>query len=107
MIILKSKKELDLMRQAGRINAQVLETVREAVRPGITTIELNAVAEQVQVRLGAEPVFKGYTYGDKKPPFPTTITACINEELVHGIPGSRQLQEGDLLSIDCASRYQG
>jgi len=107
MIVLKSQKELELMRQAGRINAEVLQTIREAVHPGVTTGELNKVAERVQTKLKVEPVFKGYTFGNQKPPFPTTITACINEELVHGIPGPRRLQEGDLLSVDCASRYQG
>lgn len=106
MIVLKSKKELELMRTAGQINAQVLQAVREAVRPGVTTAELNKVAEQTQARLDVLPVFKGYTFGGKKPPYPTTITACINEELVHGIPSTRRLQEGDVLSIDCASRYQ-
>lgn len=95
------------MRTAGRINAQVLQAVREAVRPGVTTAELNKIAEQAQAKLKVLPVFKGYTFGSKKPPYPTTITACINEELVHGIPSMRRLQEGDLLSIDCASRYQG
>ena len=107
MIVLKSRKELELMRQAGRINAEVLQVVREAVYPGVTTGELNAVAERAQVKLKAEPVFKGYTFGNRKPPFPTTITTCINEELVHGIPGTRRLQVGDLLSVDCASSYQG
>lgn len=107
MIVLKSKKELELMRIAGQMNARVLQAVREVVRPGVTTAELNAVAEQKQAELGVLPVFKGYTFGDRKPPFPTTITTCINEELVHGLPGSRRLKEGDVLSVDCASRYQG
>ena len=107
MIVLKSKKELELMRIAGRINAQVLQAVREVVQPGVTTAELNAVAERKQAELEALPVFKGYTFSNRKPPFPTTITTCVNEELVHGIPGKRRLQEGDVLSVDCASRYQG
>ena len=107
MIVLKSKKELALRRIAGQINAQVLQAIREVIRPGVTTAELNAVAERKQAELDALPVFKGYTFGNRKPPFPTTITACINEELVHGIPGNRRLKEGDVLSVDCASRYQG
>lgn len=107
MIILKSDEELNIMREAGRINARVLEAIQEAARPGITTAELNAVAERVQEQHDARPVFKGYTFGNGKPPFPGTITACVNEELVHGIPGTRHLREGDLLTVDCGSRYQG
>lgn len=108
MIILKSKAEIDIMRQAGRINARVLEAVREAAKPGVTTAELNDVAERVQARHGAEPVFKGYTFSRDVPPFPGTITVCINDELVHGIPDRhRRLCEGDLVSIDCGSFYQG
>lgn len=95
------------MREAGRINARVLEALREAARPGVTTAALDYLAERVLEQHGAQPVFKGYTFGNGKPPFPGTITACINEELVHGIPGSRVLEEGDLLTVDCGSLYKG
>lgn len=107
MIVLKSADEIRTMREAGRITARVLDTVREAAQPGITTVELNYLAERVLEEHGAEPVFKGYTFGNGTPPFPGTITACINEELVHGIPGPRVLQEGDLLTVDCGSLYEG
>ena len=107
MIVLKSRAELDLMREAGRITARVLEAIREAARPGVTTAELNFLAEKILERHDAKPVFKGYTFGNGMPPFPGTITACVNEELVHGIPGARRLEEGDLLTVDCGSRYQG
>src|SRR5690606_41796054 len=73
-----------------------------ARRSSDLTAELNKVAEHAQARLYVLPVFKGYTFSGKKPPYPTTITSCINEELVHGIPSTRRLQEGDVLSIDCA-----
>jgi methionyl aminopeptidase len=107
MIVLKSRSEISLMREAGRITARVLEAIREAARPGVTTAELDALAERLLEEHGARPVFKGYSFDDNgTPPFPGTITACVNEELVHGIPGSRTLKEGDLLSVDCGSLYQ-
>lgn len=107
MIVLKSSDEIRIMRQAGRITARVLETIREAARPGVTTVELNYLAEQILEEHGARPVFKGYTFGNGTPPFPGTITACVNEELVHGIPGPRVLEKGDLLTVDCGSLYEG
>ena len=108
MIILKSKSEQKIMRDAGRINAHVLETVRLAIKPGITTMELNRIAEKELKKHQAKSVFKGYSFGGKLPPYPTAINACINEELVHGIPNRRRrLQEGDIISIDCGTLYKG
>lgn len=107
MIVLKSKSEIKIMREAGRINARVLAEIREAVKPGVTTAKLDAIAEKVQKKHDAESVFKGYSFGGQLPPFPTTITACINDELVHGFPRKEPLKDGDLLSIDCASLYNG
>jgi len=104
-IILKSPQEIAIMREAGRINALALQAVREAARPGVTTAELDAIAEEVIRSHGAEPAFKGYP---GPYPYPATITASINEELVHGIPSDkRKLREGDLLSIDCGTIYKG
>lgn len=107
MIVLKSDEEIRRMREAGRLTARVLQAIGEAARPGVTTAELNFLAEQILEQHGARPVFKGYTFGNGMPPFPATITACVNAELVHGIPGSRQLQEGDLLTVDCGCLYEG
>jgi methionyl aminopeptidase len=107
MIILKSAAELATMREAGRIVARVLEAIREAARPGVTTGELDALAERILAQHGAEPVFKGYTFSPDIPPFPGAITASVNEELVHGIPGSRRLKEGDLFTADCGCLYNG
>jgi len=107
MIVLKSDEEIRLMREAGRITARVLQAIRDAARPGVSTAELNFLAEKILEQHGAQPVFKGYSFGNGMPPFPATITACLNEELVHGIPGSRFLRDGDLLTIDCGSRYEG
>jgi methionyl aminopeptidase len=108
MVVLKTDEELALMRQAGRIVAEVLELLRERVQPGLTTLELDALAEKEIRRRGAIPSFKGYPNnmpGGK--PFPATICASINEELVHGIPDGRLLREGDIVSIDCGAIHQG
>jgi methionyl aminopeptidase len=105
-ILIKSARDIEAMRDAGKINAEALRAVAEAVRPGVTTAELDRVARQVLDRHGAAPAFLGYPPGSRHP-FPATITASINEELVHGIPGSRVLKEGDIISIDCGTVYRG
>ena len=103
-IHLKSPAELQLMREAGRINATVHATVRELLKPGVSTYELNAAAEEVLKKHGCFSPFKGYG----NPPFPTSITVSINQELVHGIPSkSRKLKTGDIVSIDCGTVYEG
>jgi methionyl aminopeptidase len=108
-VVLKSKEEIALMRQAGRIVALVLDEVRRHTRPGVTTEELNLIAEGVLKRHNAQPVFKGYpNQREGLPPFPKTITACINQELVHGIPNKKRvLQDGDIFSVDCGAYYKG
>lgn len=103
-ISIKSENELALMREAGKLNAKTLEAVREAVRPGVTTAELDKIAESMIRENSAEPVFKGYP---GPYPFPATLTICINEELVHGIPSDRVLKSGDIVSIDCGTYYKG
>ena len=97
------------MRQAGKIVAKALDEVRRYTRPGVSTAELNKIAEEVLKRHEAIPVFKGYpNQHEGGPPFPATITACINEELVHGIPSNgRILNEGDIFSVDCGAYYKG
>ena len=108
-IILKSKEEIELMRQAGKIVARVLEEIRRYTRPGVTTARLNKVAEDALRLYNATPVFKGYpNQRQGLPPFPAAITACINNELVHGIPSkNRVLREGDIFSVDCGAYYKG
>lgn len=92
------------MREAGRINASVLAAVKERLKPGVSTYDLNAAAEVVLRKHGCVSPFKGYGH----PPFPTSITVSINQELVHGIPSkSRKLKAGDIVSIDCGTIYQG
>jgi len=103
-IHLKSPAELQIMREAGRINARVLAAVREHLKPGVSTADLNAAAEEVLRKHGCISPFKGYGH----PPFPTSITVSINQELVHGIPSrTRKLKAGDIVSIDCGTVYEG
>lgn len=92
------------MREAGRINALALNAVREAIQPGVTTAYLDEIAEAVLRDHGATPAFLGYP---GPTPYPATINACINEEMVHGIPTNREIQEGDLVSIDCGTVFEG
>ncbi len=106
MIHIKSESELKKMRRAGRIVAEVLERMRERVAPGVTTAELDALAEETIRGHNAIPSFKGYPPGSPHP-FPASICASVNEELVHGIPGPRVLQEGDIISIDVGAIYEG
>jgi methionyl aminopeptidase len=94
------------MRRAARIVAQVLQVMRERVAPGVTTAELDEWAGAVIQKYDAIPSFKGYPPGSAHP-FPARICASINEELVHGIPGSRVLQEGDIISIDVGAILDG
>ena len=103
---IKKPEEIVLMREAGRIVARTHEALREAVRPGVTTAELDKIAETVIRDHGATPAFLGYPK-QGAPDFPGTITASINEELVHGIPGSRVLQEGDIISLDTGCHHKG
>jgi methionyl aminopeptidase len=102
MITLKSVRELALMRKAGRIVAEVLAAIQEAVAPGVTTGALEAIAEEIIVgKYGAIPSFKGYRG------FPGMVCASVNEEIVHGIPGRRVLNEGDIVSVDVGVIYRG
>ena len=105
-ISVKSPKELDLMRQAGRVVVQAKDRLMENIAPGITTRELDRIAEEEITRLGALSSFKGYT-GLGAPPFPGTICASLNEEIVHGIPGDKVLREGDILSVDIGAIVGG
>ncbi len=95
------------MREAGRIVAHVHEALREAVRPGVNTWELDRVAAKVLAQHNAKAAFLGYPPGSEHP-FPATITVCINEELVHGIPSKQRiLEEGDIISLDVGAIYKG
>ncbi len=95
---LKSKDDVACMRRAGAIVAEVLQRLREEVRPGVTTLELDRIAEEITRKRGALPAFKGYRVGDRV--FPASLCVSINEEVVHGIPSSRALREGDIVGLD-------
>lgn len=107
MIVLKTREEIREMREAGRIVARVHEAMREMVRPGVTTADLNARAEAIIRAHGAEPTFLGYPHSGKND-YPASICTSINEELVHGIPSSeRWLEAGDIISIDVGATFRG
>lgn len=101
MIITKTQREIDIMREAGRIVALTHDELKKHIKPGITTKELDTIAEEVILRHGATPSFKGYNG------FPGSICASVNEQLVHGIPGSKVLKDGDIISIDIGAYYKG
>lgn len=101
MIPIKTPDEIAIMRENNRILAQLFEFITPLVQPGITTAELDREAENFILSCGAKPAFKGYRG------FPATICASINEEVVHGFPGPRQLKEGDILSIDLGALKNG
>ena len=100
-ITIKSTRELDLMREAGRVASHTKAVLMDAIRPGITSRELDALAEREIRSLGAVPSFKGL-YG-----FPATVCASFNEEIVHGIPSRRRLEEGDIIGIDLGAVVGG
>lgn len=101
MIILKSPRELAIMQEAGRLAAQVHLELAKMIQPGVTTRDLDHLAEDLIRRAGASPTFKGY-HG-----YPASICTSINEEVVHGIPSQRKLCEGDIIAIDLGVTYQG
>ncbi|HEY8393775.1 MAG TPA: type I methionyl aminopeptidase [Thermaerobacter sp.] len=102
MVEIKSSREIEYMRRAGQIVAGVLQELARALRPGVTTAELDRLAERLIREAGGEPAFKGYQG------YPATICASINDEVVHGIPSpGRVVREGDIVSIDVGARYQG
>ncbi|HEV8484708.1 MAG TPA: type I methionyl aminopeptidase [Blastocatellia bacterium] len=101
MIIRKSKAEIEKMRSAGRIVAEVLDRLAGMVAPGITTLDLDHEADRMIRRAGAIPTFKGYNG------YPASICTSVNDEIVHGIPGKRKLRQGDIVGIDCGATYLG
>lgn len=101
MIILKSKDEIEKMRSASRVVAEVLQELRRAVRPGMSTLELDAIAERGIRGRGAIPAFKGYRG------FPNTLCVSVNEQVVHGIPSRRRLKEGDIVGLDLGAIWEG
>jgi len=105
MVTRKSRREIEKMRHAGRIVAEVLALVEAELRPGVTTGQLDRLAERHIRSSGAIPSFKGY--GHRSNPFPASLCISIDEEVVHGIPGDRTIRDGQIVSVDAGAIYEG
>ena len=98
MIVLKSEREIEVMRRANVIVAEILERLKEVVSPGMTTLDLDSMAEELTYKKNAKPAFKGYAVAGRVYPF--SLCTSVNEEVVHGMPSKRVLKEGDILGMD-------
>jgi methionyl aminopeptidase len=105
VISLKSSREIEIMRQANAIVAEVLQELKRRVAPGVTTLDLDAIAEEMTLKRNAIPAFKGYSVAGRV--YPCCLCASINEEIVHGIPSHRALREGDIIGLDYGVIYEG
>ncbi|PLX31282.1 MAG: type I methionyl aminopeptidase [Clostridiales bacterium] len=101
MVTIKTKQEIEYMKEAGKIVAEVHKLMAEVIKPGMTTMELDQIAEKKIIEMGAIPAFKGYGG------FPAAICASVNEQVVHGIPDGRVLENGDIISVDVGSKLKG
>ena len=107
MVTRKSRSEIDRMRRAGRVVAEVLDLIEAELRPGVSTAELDALAEAHIRAVGAVPSFKGYPGINPSHPFPASVCISIDNEIVHGIPGDRKLREGQVVSVDAGAIVDG
>jgi methionyl aminopeptidase len=105
MVTRKSRQEIERMRRAGRVVAEVLALVESELKPGVTTGHLDEIAERHIRKSGGIPSFKGY--GDRRNPFPASLCVSIDDEVVHGIPGGRAIREGQIVSIDAGAIVDG
>ncbi|TRZ78086.1 type I methionyl aminopeptidase [bacterium] len=106
--LIKSESEIAIMREGGKILAEVLQIVAEAVKPGITTKELDEIAEKEILKRGAKPSFKNYSYIGCESAYPASICISINDEVIHGIPRSdRVIKDGDIIGLDMGGKYKG
>jgi methionyl aminopeptidase len=105
MIFLKSAREIEIMRRANVIVAEILQDLRERIAPGVTTLELDALSEELTYKRKARPAFKGYVVAGRV--YPSSLCASVNEEVVHGIPSNRVLREGDILGLDFGVIFEG
>ncbi|MEW8955378.1 type I methionyl aminopeptidase [Clostridium sp.] len=101
MIHIKNSQEIDYMREAGRVVGETLLMFKEVIKPGMTTAEIDKIAEEFITKQGAKPSFKGYGG------FPATLCVSVNDEVVHGIPGNRVLKDGDIVTLDCGAYVNG
>lgn len=108
MIILKTEEEIEIMREGGRRHARILEEIRKAVKPGVSTWELDQLAFKLVKDGGDRPAFLGYTPAGARHPYPATLCVSVNEEIVHGIPHrERFLKEGDIVTVDLGVQHRG
>ena len=107
MIALKTDREIDKMRAAGKVVAGALRLARKMAKPGKRVLDIDRAIGRFIRNQGGKPIFKGYRIAKGVPPFPGNICASFNEEVVHGIPNVRKLQKGDILSIDCGVKLDG
>lgn len=105
MITLKSPREIEVMRRANVIVAEVLQELKRRVAPGVTTLDLDAIAEEMTLKRNAIPAFKGYSVGGRV--YPRCLCASVNDEIVHGIPSNRALRDGDIVGLDYGVIYEG
>ena len=101
MIIIKSKEEIELMKEAGRVTAQLLASLEQFIQPGMTTKEIDRYVEETIRKSGQIPAFKGYSG------YPASACISVNDQVVHGIPGKRKLLEGDIVSVDLGTICKG
>ena len=106
MTILKNTEDINKLREGGKILASVLYEAVKMVVPGVTTIELDKLAEKVIREVGGKPSFKNYKTPDDKVPYPASLCVSVNEEVVHGVPGERVLKDGDIVSLDLGMEYK-
>lgn len=107
MIEIKSRSEIELMRRSGEVLAEALRRIEEAVKPGVTTLELDRIAEEFIRSRNAIPSFKGFKHYAGGIDFPGSICASVNDEVIHGIPGLRELKDGDIISVDAGVILDG
>src|SRR6056297_867919 len=105
MVIIKTDKEIKQIKKSCQLTANTLQYITEKIKPGLKTIEIDKIAESFILKHGGKPSFKGY--GDEGNEFPSSVCISINDEIVHGIPGKRVLQEGDIVSIDIGTYLNG
>lgn len=107
MIIIKTESEIERLRKGGPILARILRAVASGVRPGITTAELDALTRTLMEKEGVKPAFLGYRPEGADRPYPAALITSVNNEVVHGIPGSRVLKEGDIIALDTGINFEG
>ena len=109
MVTIKSKREIELMREAGRVTALTHKAIEEAIKPGMTTAELDRIAEETMKKNGAISAEKGYNPGIKGvPPYPAATCISINDEVIHGVPSNKRIiKDGDIVSVDLVALKNG